>query len=100
MSETDGNTAPSATMAGHLAAGHGWIVACPNGSAESYVNPSVAYLPPDYLPLCPLHLCAKGWSRAGVGAHWQLSCTLADNRHFWLSKCTYLHSTSIEYLKS
>ncbi len=44
MSETDENTALDATMAGHLAACPICIVACPNGLAESYANPSVSAL--------------------------------------------------------
>lgn len=66
MSETNGNTALGATMAGHLEAGHIWIVACPNGSAESYVNPSVSDL-----TTCTVALCAK--SDPGHFACWQLS---------------------------
>lgn len=70
----DGNTALDAKMARHLGVCHIWIVTCPNGSAESYANPSVSAL-----TTCPLslRLCAKGDVYPLTA-----ELTLAGNRHF------------------
>lgn len=61
-------------MARHLGVCHIWIVTCPNGSAESYANPSVSAL-----TTCPLslRLCAKGDVYPLTA-----ELTLAGNRHF------------------
>lgn len=85
MSETDGNTALNATMAGHLAARHIWIVACPNGSAESYANPPVSALTTCSLSL---RLCAKG--DPGLCARWQLSS-------LWQTTGTSAHMQNTEW---
>lgn len=56
-------------MARHLGACHVWIVTCPNGSAESYANPSVSALTTCSLSLRPR---AKG-DVGGLCTRWQLS---------------------------